>query len=235
MKTAAVLRTRSVLAAIGRRLWSRRELRIYACSAERIRALPHPRLFSRDRWDDLRHCTMWSYDHLSRQQYLAVLEERRQVAGNHLYSLVENGVLVNYGWLTARQERAPDAAIGLEVIPPPCSASVWDCFTHPSARGRGLYRQSLWQSMHDAVELDGANQVFVYVYADNAMSRRVIEKAGFEYHGSLVLERRLFRTKRCSMSSTHDIDVRLLRDHSPARSARRESAVPATSPCRAKR
>jgi len=220
MKAPAVSGSRAVLAAVGRHLWSRRELRIYRCSAERIRALSHPRLLQRDRWEDFHYCQMWSYDHLSRQEYLAVLEERRHIAGNHFYSLVENGVLVHYGWLTARQERAPDAAIGLEFMPPPGSASVWDYFTHPSARGRGLYRDSLLQCMHDAVELDGASQVFVYVYADNAISRRVIEKVGFEYHGSLVLERRLLRTKRFSTAPSDTIDVRLLHDQSAAPSQR---------------
>ena len=211
------LTSRRLLAAVRRRLWSRRELRIYACSAERILTLPNPARLSRDRWKDLQCCEAWSYENLSRDEYLAVVEERRRSGGHHMYSLVEDGVLVHYGWLTSRQERAPDAAIGLVFIPPPDSAALWDYYTHPVARGRGLYRDSLRQCMHDAVTIDGARHVFIYVYGDNDVSRHAIEKAGFEYQGSLVLERRLFSTRRYATFAAQPLDVRVAAEDRPAR------------------
>lgn len=199
-----------ILSAAWRRVWHRRELRIYACTTEQIRHLPRARHCSRDRWDDLRFCDRWSYEHLTRDQYLAVLERRRREGKHHLYSVVEEGVLVHYGWVTYPQERAPDAALGLEFIPPQGSAALWDYFTHPRARGRGLYLRTLWQCLHDAVEIDGAQHAFIYVYADNVISRRVIEKAGFEYRGSLVLERRFLRTHRYATYVGEPLNVRLL-------------------------
>jgi RimJ/RimL family protein N-acetyltransferase len=208
---------RRILAAIARRLWHRRELYIYACSAERIRALPHPTRLRRDHWPDLLACDAWSYDHMPRGQYLGIIDERQRSGLHHLYSLVENGSLVHYGWITSRQERAPDAALGLVFTPPAKSAALWDFFTHPAARGRGLYGDSLRQCMHDAVELDGARHVFIYVYSDNAVSRRTIEKVGFDYWGSLVMERRLFRTNRYATSTGRSLDVKLLPEETPAR------------------
>lgn len=207
---------RRIVSAVKRRAWSRRELRIYVCSAEQVHTLPRASHCRRDHWDDLRFCDQWSFDDLTREQYLAILEQRRQAGIHHLYSLVENQILVHYGWVTYPQERAPDAALGLEFIPPPGSAALWDYFTHPAARGRGLYLHTLWQCLHDAIELDGARQAFIYVYADNAISRHVIEKAGFRYRGSLVLQYRLFTRRRYATFVGDPLDVRLLGSGRPA-------------------
>jgi GNAT superfamily N-acetyltransferase len=207
---------RRVARALQMRIWRRVELCIFVCPAERVRNLPNPRRLRRDRFEDLEHCTAWSYQNLTRDQYLAHVGERRASGEHHLYSLVEDGVLIHYGWVTSRQRQAPDAAIGLVFVPPPDSAALWDYFTHPTARGRGLYKDSLRQCMHDAVEIDGARNVFIYVYADNAVSRHVIETAGFEYCGSLVMERRFFRTRRYAIAPRGPLDVRLLPEGTPA-------------------
>ena len=201
---------RRLASAIKNRLWLRVELCIFVCPAERVRSLPNPQRLRRDAWSDRIDRTAWSYGHLTRDQYLAEVEERRRSGLHHLYSLVEERRLIHYGWLTSRQERAPDAALGLVLIPPPKSAALWDYFTHPDARGRGLYRDSLRQCLHDAVEIDGARQVFIYVYGDNWISRAAIEKAGFDYCGSLVMQRRLFATRRYARFVGPPLDVRLL-------------------------
>jgi RimJ/RimL family protein N-acetyltransferase len=207
---------RRIAGALRNRLWRRLELCLYAITAERVRTLPHTSRLKRDAWEDLAYCVEWSYPNLTRDQYLQAVDERRRSGPHHLYSLVENGILVHYGWLTSRQDRAPDAALGLVFMPPPRSAALWDYFTHSAARGRGLYRDSLRQCMHDAVATDGADTVFIYVYADNEVSRNAIEKAGFEYRGSLVMERRFFSTRRYASSTGQPLDVRLLSDDGPA-------------------
>ena len=208
---------RRLLTAVRNRVWRRLELCVYSCTADRIKTLPRSTRLKRDAWEDFACCEQWSYPNLTREEYLASVEARHQSGLHHLYSLVENGVLVHYGWLTSRQERAPDAAIGLVFIPPPRSAALFDYFTHPIARGRGLYSESLRQCMHDAVEIDGAETVFIYAYSDNAISRHAIEKAGFEYRGSLVMERRGWLTRRYSTFTGTALDVRRLEDDEPAR------------------
>jgi RimJ/RimL family protein N-acetyltransferase len=215
---------RRLRGAAQRRLSDRRELRIYDCRAEKIATLPHPHLCQRDDWKALQALDRWSYESLTRDRYLDVVEARRREGKHHLYSRVENGILVHYGWVTYPQLRAPDAALGLEFIPAAGSAALWDYFTHPAARGRGLYLQTLWQCLHDAADLFRAKQVYIYVYADNAASRHVIEKAGFEYRGSLVQERRFFRTKRYATYSRDPLDVRLLHSGTPAET--RQDALP---------
>ena len=216
---------RRIITSLKRRAWHRQELYIYACAAADIASLPHPRHSRRDAWDDLAACTAWSYAHLSRAEYLDELDRRRREGSHHLYSIVENGVLVHYGWLSYPQERAPDPAIGLEFIPPPASAVLWDYFTHPTARGRGLYRETLWQCLHDAVDLHGAAHVFIYVDADNEVSRRVIERAGFTFRGSLVRERRLFWTRRYTTFTTEPLEARHLASGRPAQARQRNRPV----------
>lgn len=216
---------RRLLRAARRRLSDRRELLIYCCTAERIRQLPHPSGCHRDAWGDLRYLDAWSYEESTRDQYLDIVSARRGEGIHHFYSLVENGTLVHYGWVTFPQRRAPDAALGLEFVPPEKSAALWDYFTHPKARGRGLYLETLWQCLHDAVEIDGARQAFIYVYADNAVSRHVIEKAGFEYRGSLVLERRFGRIRRFATYTDEPLDVRMLGSGRQAESRKHARAV----------
>ncbi len=198
------------LQAAERRLRDRRALLIYCCTAEEIRHLPYSSHSRRDAWDDLNYLDAWSYADCTRDQYLALLRTRGEEGPHHLYSVVDDGTLVHYGWLTYPQLRAPDAALGLEFVPPDGSAALWDYFTHPRARGRGLYLNTLRQCLHDAVDLDGARQVFIYVYADNTISKHVIEKAGFTYRGSLVRETNFGRTRRYATFAGEPLDVRLL-------------------------
>lgn len=150
----------------------------------------------RDRWQDLDLFERTSrHFQLDRAAFTAAVSQRR-TQGQHLYTCVEDGTLLHYGWLIPRQLEGPDHRIGMTLYPEPGSAALWDFYTHPLARGRGLYTQALQQMIHDAVEVDGASQVYIYVNDDNAPSRRVIEKVGFEYVGGLVREQRLWQVRR---------------------------------------
>jgi RimJ/RimL family protein N-acetyltransferase len=217
-------RIRRLLRAAERQLRERRQLLIYCCTAEDVRRLPYSSPCRRDAWDDLDYLDAWSYEDHTRDQYLAILRARRAEGTHHLYSAVEDRTLIHYGWLTCPQLRAPDAALGLEFVPPAGSAALWDYFTHPKARGRGLYLESLRQCLHDAIDVDRARHVFIYVYADNTISKHVIEKAGFTYRGSLVRETILGRTRRYATFVDEPLDVRLL-DTGGQAEARKETGT----------
>lgn len=177
------------------RAWKRSELRVYGLDLARIDGLPNPGLMTRDRFADLECYEQADRRQFTRDELLAAARERMG-QGHHLYTRVEDGVLVHYGWLIDRQERGEDAALGLVFFPPPHSAALYDYFTHPRARGRGLYRDALFQILHDARDLAGAERAYIYVYDDNPASWRVVERVGFQHEGSLVKERRLFSVKR---------------------------------------
>jgi RimJ/RimL family protein N-acetyltransferase len=67
----------------------------------------------------------------------------------------------------------------------PGSAALFDFFTHPQARGKGLYQAAMQQMLHDASCIPNTSQVYISVMADNVASRHAIEKIGFKYKCSL--------------------------------------------------
>jgi RimJ/RimL family protein N-acetyltransferase len=177
-------------------VWRRAELCVYVYRADRVWGLPRPQRMVRDRWEDLALFERTSrHFQLDRDAYSASVSERR-TQGHHLYTFVEHGRLLHYGWLIPQQHQGDDARIGMRLYPDPGSAALYDFYTHPLARGRGLYTEALQQMVHEAIEVDGAAQVYIYVNDDNGPSRRVIENVGFEYLGGLVREQRLWRTRR---------------------------------------
>jgi RimJ/RimL family protein N-acetyltransferase len=179
-----------------RRVWRRAELCVYRYPAERVSGLPNPRRMTRDRWEDLELFERTSrHFQTGRDEFLASVSLRR-TQDHHLYTYVDGGRLLHYGWLIPRQSEGRDDRVGMKLYPEPDSAVLYDFYTHPDARGQGLYTQSLQQMLHDAVALEGAAQVYIYANDDNTPSRRVIEKVGFDYIGGLVREQRLWAVRR---------------------------------------
>jgi len=207
---------RRALRGMKARVWKRSELRVYGLDAARIESLPNPGLMTRDSFEDLECYEQTDRGQFTRDELIGVARGRAGL-GHHLYTRVESGVLVHYGWLIDRQERGEDAALGLVFFPPPRSAALYDYFTHPSARGRGLYRDALFQILHDARDLARAEHAYIYVYDDNPASWRVVERVGFRHEGSLVKERRLFSVKRYA---TGRIDAAPLAAATPDAAAR---------------
>ncbi len=181
--------------ALRRRLWYRREKRIYLFETERVPTLPTSQTLRRDHLDDLRFYERTALWQMAPDQYRteACL---RLARGEHLYTLVQQNRLLHYAWLIPCHTRGEDQAVGQAFVPPPGSSGLYDHFTHPAARGRGLFYQAICQLLHDVVRLTEAQQAYISVYADNGPSRHVIEKVGFRYAGSLVQERRLWAVRR---------------------------------------
>ena len=122
--------------------------------------------------------------------------EERLASGEHCYTYVENGVLVHYGWLADHRERTYMGEVHLSWTLPPGSAVVYDFYTHPRFRGRGMYASSLGRMIRDAAAIPGLGAVYICVLADNAPSRRVIERLGFVYDRSFYERRRLAGVRR---------------------------------------
>jgi GNAT superfamily N-acetyltransferase len=185
--------TRSVLSAckdVAAWFYNRREMRVYSCDASKARNQPQqPAIISRD---EISHLLL--YDGrggwVSRDVFLAD-SIRRIEGGNHVYTYVEDGRLLHYGWMTERQSKSHMDEVHQDFVFPPDSAVLFDFYTAPDARGRGLYMQSLRLALRDAANVPGTKRVYVCVLANNRASRHVIEKTGFEYDGSLI-EDRLF-------------------------------------------
>ncbi len=182
------------------RLWYRRELRVYRYPLDKPPPLPLPTIFRRNCLDDLQYYERSSNEQHSPDTYRTMAIERR-AQGLHLYTFVEGGRLLHYCWLIERQTRGEDGWVDQVYFPPLDTAVLFDHFTHPLARGRGLYFQALCRLLHDARDVARARQAFVTVFGSNGPSRHVIEKVGFQHEGSLFKERWLFYSRRYPVSA----------------------------------
>jgi hypothetical protein len=198
-----------IFRAAAKQIWYRSELCVYVLPVEEIGTLPHPVAMQRDRFDDLRYYERTAAVQLSPENYRREARARLD-RGEHLYTLVENDTLLHYAWLVpfARPER--DKVLGQVFYPAADSVSLYDHFTHPFGRRRGLYFKAMCQILHDVPLLTSAKQVYIYVYADNDPSRRVIEKVGFHYLGSMVMECRLRMLRRYPLSVSGEFRTALL-------------------------
>ena len=191
------------------RLWYCRELRVYRYALEQAPPLPLPTFFRRNCLDDLRYYERSSKEQRTPNAYRKIADERI-AQGFHLYTFVESGRLLHYCWLIERQTRGEDDWVEQVYFPPPETAVLFDHFTHPLARGRGLYFQALCRLLHDARDIARARQAFVTVYGYNEPSRHVIEKVGFTHQGSLFKERRLLWSTRYAVSAGGPFPTSLL-------------------------
>jgi len=186
--------------AVKRRVWYERELRVYRYPLDESPRVPRPTIFRRDCLDDLRF-----YERSSKEQHPAAayrtMAGERMAQGFHLYTFVEDDRLLHYAWLIERQTRGEDGWVDQVYFPPPGTAVCFDHFTHPAARGRGLYFQALCLLLHEARDLAGARQAYVTVFGSNRPSRHVIEKVGFQHEGSLFKQRRLLWSTRYAVSA----------------------------------
>ena len=182
---------------VKRTVYDRRAFRLYRMAADVARELPLGRPFRRDQLADL-----LAYDPKAPEApyptLAAFLKDAlgRVADGLHVYTAVEDGVLVHYGWLTERQERMFVTEVGHEVRLPPNAAVAWDDWTHPRARGRGMQRDSVRQRLRDAAAVPGTEWVVCGLVATNGPSRANMERVGFVHYETLFTERRLGGTRR---------------------------------------
>jgi hypothetical protein len=201
--------TARLLRAARKHVWYRSEKRVYVYPVQEVQRLPRRAAMRRDWLNDL---DFYEQTSVSQPPFVACLEAARNrlARGEHLYTRVENGVLLHYAWLIPSQACAEDVAIGQVFYPPPGSAALYDHFTHPAGRRRGLFFDAMCQMLQEVPILSSAKQAYIYVYADNERSRRVIEKIGFRYAGSMVQDRRFGLARRYALPAAAEFDSALL-------------------------
>ena len=178
-----------------RKIYDCRECRMYSFDVTRLHSFNDPTAMKVDSVSDLlKYRPVSGWQETTSQFHKKVLKNFEN--GLHSYTYSENGQLLHYGWLIERQEVSKIFEVGQEFKLPPNTSVLFDYYTHPDARGRGLYQKSLIQGLHDASRIPGTSQVFIGVMADNVASRHVIEKLGFRYEGSLFKETRFGRVRK---------------------------------------
>lgn len=114
---------------------------------------------------------------------------RRRLTGTTHCFLVEGGAgeLLHASWVTS--SAAWTREIAAFVAPPPGDCYVYESFTAPAARGRGVYPFAL-SGIGSWAAGGGLGRVWVAVESGNAPSLKAIRKAGFEPSYSVRYGRR---------------------------------------------
>ena len=112
---------------------------------------------------------------------------RRLSNDTRCYLVVEGSLLVHATWCT--QGAAWTREIHAYLAPPPGDAYVYESFTRPEARGRGVYPLAL-RAIASDLYLQRVGRVWVGVEAGNHASLRAVTKAGFIQAASIRFGRR---------------------------------------------
>ena len=121
---------------------------------------------------------------------LARLEEKQSA-----YTIRLDGRLAHCGWL-AVQSKSHMTEVEQSMTFPPGSVALYDFYTSPDFRGRGLYRATIGHMLQAAFAREDVRYAYISVLADNGPSRHVIESMGFEYQGSFHWRRRVGRVTK---------------------------------------
>jgi GNAT superfamily N-acetyltransferase len=170
------------------------EDRIYRLSTEQAADLPSSVDFQRDCWEDLERFVPTEPRH-SRTACLNEWRERL-ARGEHVYTRVENGRLVSYGWLIERQKTSRLAWSRQTLELPDDCAVIYDFYTLPEYRQRDFYQRLLMHALHDAANIPGTRWIYVGVRGDDRVPRWWVERLGTEYCESYFYDRFLWRSRR---------------------------------------
>ena len=161
----------------------RREVTVYSYEAGKVQGIHMPTTIHRDVLEDLlgyEPAGTWQ----SRQRFLSTSLARLR-DGHHVYTYVEEGRLLHYGWLAERPDQSLLSESCQPFAFPPNSAYLFDFYTFPQARGRGLYTHCLQKMLFDLTHIPGMDKIYIAVTADNRPARYVVEKMGFTHELSL--------------------------------------------------
>lgn len=177
------------------RLSNMMEMRVYSYDLELARNESVPQVMKRDYLPDL---MAYQPSEAWQPRFSAFLRSSLTSleGGSHVYTRVEDGRLLHYMWLIERVEKSNMTEVGQVLYLPPGSATIANAYTHPAARGKGLYQHAVRQILHDAALVPGTKLLFAGVMANNSASRHVLEKLGFNYHFSFFSQTVRGKTRR---------------------------------------
>ncbi|MBO0801089.1 MAG: hypothetical protein J2P31_19910, partial [Blastocatellia bacterium] len=96
--------------------------------------------------------------------------------GHHLYTKVENEMLVHFAWLTVPQSISSEGKDEWYAKLPAESAVISDYLFR---QDEPLTCASLCQLLSDASRIKGVNSAYIRISSDNLPLKRTVEKLGF--------------------------------------------------------
>lgn len=119
----------------------------------------------------------------SRHHFLSGALSRLE-QGESVYSISIDGRLAHHGWMARNQVSSHMTEVNLTLTLPQNSVTLYDFYTHPAHRGRGLYRSTIRHMLCDAFADPKTESAYIFVLANDLPSRHVIESLGFEFQES---------------------------------------------------
>ena len=106
------------------------------------------------------------------EEKVSRIKDAFSVEGNHAYGIYDGKVMTVYGWISAiwlvSKSRKLKEGVGY----------LWDNYTHPAYRGRGLHGELIWIQERELVRM-GTSVAAVTVDFYNRASKVGFERAGY--------------------------------------------------------
>ncbi len=99
--------------------------------------------------------------------------------GDHVYTCLEDGLLISHIWLLRLTGSAGEDHGELLVGFPPGSILLDGFFAHPGHRDQGLFRATVARILKDLASAGDPNHVVVIVQSDHLAARKVLAELGF--------------------------------------------------------
>lgn len=119
-------------------------------------------------------------------------EYRARLRAGHLvvYAIGSDGSLQSWGWVTAPTDEPQDAPweFGIRMRVRPGAGFLWDYFTVPAYRGRGLYKVLLRASAEQSF-IRGATRAWGYADITNIASRGGLTGADYAREHEVQMQR----------------------------------------------
>ena len=178
-----------------RKILHKEELMIYGADIASMRDLPDARPMMKNQVSDLllyqpQYPWQPSVNKFLRRALMNI------EAGHHLYTRVENGRLIQYGWLSEPQSQKLAAGEERLTMQAPGAVMIHDLYSE--SNGPALPMASLTQMLKDAANVSLATQVQIPVTTRNHCLRNAIEKIGFTHQYSFYTKTALGKTSSWS-------------------------------------
>lgn len=187
------------------RLWSDRRLTLFGI--EKAASPPRPDIPIRlNHWPDLEafeQTVSW----LGRDSFLRSQKERIE-KGGRVYTYVEEGKLLFYGYATVNSSQSRYPYVDQVVHFPLGTALIYGGFVHPAARGRRIHLAAQQFRMADLFSLPDIRWVFSAVEDTNPSAYRSAQRARLVPHAELRTTRRFGKVHKRATRLPHSAPLR---------------------------
>ena len=161
---------------LARWAWYEHSMTVYSLRLDSFVPGPADATVGRDCWEHLQ-CYQPRRRLPDRGAFLDMTRERLE-AGEHIYSICEDGQLLAWAWMVPDQRKSWLPAVRQEVQYPEHSCVLYGAYTVAAARGRGLNGRLTQARLADAILRYGARYAFTVIARGNAPAVRAKHATG---------------------------------------------------------